>query len=126
MLDVIEHLQDPINTFDLIYENMNKGGILIIATGDFDSGLSKLMKMNWRLMTPHQHIFYFSKHSLTQSLKKIGIRIKEVSYPWKFVPLSLIFYQLARMLIIRININIKKTYGLKVNLFDALRVISIK
>ena len=64
MLDVIEHLRDPAETVRLLVEALAPRGLLVITTGDWGSLCGRLMGRHWRLMTPPQHLFFFSKSNL--------------------------------------------------------------
>ena len=75
MLDVIEHLQEPGEVLRWLYEALNRRGSLMISTGDWDSMFARLLKKHWRLMTPPQHLFYFSRRTMTGLLEKIGFRV---------------------------------------------------
>lgn len=127
MLDVIEHLTDPMATVKKLYDAMNPGGIILVVTGNHDSKLSKIMKENWRLMTPPQHTFFFSKTTLSTVIEKAGYKIKLAEAPWKIVPFGLPFYQVGSRIGFRVkfleNIN---SFGLPVNLFDTIRIIAKK
>ena len=127
MLDVIEHLTDPLATMKKLFDAMNPEGIIVIVTGDHDSMLSKIMKQNWRLMTPPQHTFFFSSKTLQNLLIKAGFKIEDSRAPWKIIPLGLPFYQVGSRIGYRIkfleNIN---SVGIPVNLFDTVRVIAKK
>ena len=127
MLDVIEHLPDPLSVLKLVNARLRPGGHLVITTGDWDSVLSRSMKSSWRLMTPPQHLFFFSRRSLAAILERAGFRVIEFARPSKLVPLSLICFQLARIL----GMKPPRYPGLSrialpVNLLDAFRVISVK
>ena len=65
MLDVIEHLTCPFEVLRMVQKNLNKGGHVVISTGDWDSVLSRIMGSSWRLMTPPQHLFFFSRATIT-------------------------------------------------------------
>ena len=61
MLDVVEHLTQPDVVMELLHGAMKPGGKLLLWTGDWESGLSRIMRRNWRLMTPPQHTFFFRR-----------------------------------------------------------------
>lgn len=129
MLDVIEHLPDPSETLESISNNITGGGIILITTGNIGSLLSKITGEYWRLMTPPQHITFFSKRTLKELLLKHGFRIIELSAPFKFVPLGLILYQLERYIKIKFPRSILRKLGrvsFPINLFDTIRVIAVK
>lgn len=57
--------------------------------------------------------------------KRLNMNVERLDYPWKIVPLSLILYQLPRVLGVQAQNMPKlgKRIGIPVNLFDAMRVI---
>lgn len=128
MLDTIEHVENPRALLQLLFDNMSEGGMLILTTGDVSSLYSKVTGKFWRLMTPPQHLSYFSVKTMTQMLKGIGFDIVRCDKPWKRVPLKLISYQiLSRLGLKKIGIIEKiPNVGLPVNLFDAMRVVARK
>jgi SAM-dependent methyltransferase len=124
LLDVIEHLPDPRETLRLLTRHLNPGGIIIITTGEFDSHVARLFGRRWRLMTPPQHLWFFSRDSLRKIASSLGLRLEHVDHPWKIVPLSLMVFQLRRMLRLPAYLRSRgMNIGLPVNLFDAVRLV---
>jgi SAM-dependent methyltransferase len=124
MLDVIEHLPDPAATLALCERHLNPGGIVVITTGDFGSIYARLAGPRWRLMTPPQHLWFLTPESLRRFGGQLGLRLLVAEHPWKIVPLSLIRFQLRRMLGMRMGGKPAVSHiGLPVNLFDAMRVV---
>lgn len=127
LLDVMEHLPDPNETFRLLAATLAPGGVVLLTTGDWNSPLARVAKSHWRLMTPPQHLFFFTPRSLKLLGARYGLTIAHISRPWKTVPLSLIFHQLHRMLGIRLSASSRAhalgRIGIPVNLFDAVRVV---
>lgn len=124
LLDVIEHLPSPRDTIALLVKHLNPDGVMVITTGDFGAPSSKLAGSRWRLMTPPQHLWFFSQMSIRRMATSLGLEVKHVDYPWKIVPLSLITFQLARMVGVRLErVAALGRLGLPVNLFDAMRVV---
>ena len=124
LLDVIEHLPDPHQTLRLLTRHLNPGGIIVITTGDFGSPFARLFGRRWRLMTPPQHLWFFSSDSLRKIASSLGLRLEHVDHPWKIVPLSLMIFQLRRMLQLRVQPpSGEANLGLPVNLFDAMRLV---
>src|SRR5262249_49965052 len=64
MLDVIEHLDRPADTLKLLASLLRPQGVLMVSTGDWGSLLARTMGPRWRLMTPPQHLFFFSRRTL--------------------------------------------------------------
>lgn len=127
MFDVIEHLPFPVETVCLLAKHLNKDGIVLIVTGDIQSPLARLFGKFWRLMTPPQHTFFFSRRTLKTLLEKAGLSIVKTDRPWKVVPVGLALYQLTARLGLKLRWLEKfNRFGLPVNLFDAVRIIGRK
>ncbi|HLK46796.1 MAG TPA: class I SAM-dependent methyltransferase [Bryobacteraceae bacterium] len=126
-LDVIEHVPDPQDTIRLITRHLNPGGLLLMTTGDWGSPLARVMGPRWRLMTPPQHLSFFTAKSMRLILESAGLRVLELSHPGKWVPLSLITYQLQRLAGFKPRLlSVPGSWGLPMNLWDAMRVIAMK
>jgi len=124
LLDVIEHLPSPRDTLALLVNHLNPGGIIVITTGDFGSLPSRVAGARWRLMTPPQHLWFFSQVSMRRMAISLGLEVEHFDHPWKIVPLSLISFQLARMAgLSPRRIPASGRVGLPVNLFDAMRLV---
>ena len=127
MLDVVEHLMDPDRAMELVHKAMKPGGKLMLTTGDWESGLSRIMGRHWRLMTPPQHTFFFSPRTMSAMLARVGFDVVECSKPWKKVPLGLTIYQLGRILGMSRPPRLSGIHlGIPINLFDAFRVVAIR
>jgi SAM-dependent methyltransferase len=122
VLDVIEHLPDPQATLRLCAERLAPGGIVVLTTGDFASLYARLAGPRWRLMTPPQHLWFFTPDSIARLADSLGLKLERLDHPWKRVPLSLVMFQLRRMLGLPARAG-KSRIGLPINLFDAMRVV---
>jgi SAM-dependent methyltransferase len=124
LLDVIEHLPSPQETLTLCARHLNPDGIIVVTTGDFASLYAKLAGAHWRLMTPPQHLWYFTRESIARLGQSLRLRLEAFGHPWKVVPMSLIMFQIGRMLGMRAaGASAASRLGLPVNLFDAMRVV---
>jgi hypothetical protein len=104
--------------------HLGPGGIIVITTGDFGSMVARLCGRYWRLMTPPQHLWFFSRESITCLAGSLGLIVERIDHPWKIVPLSLIMFQLRRMLQVSWHMQLPAAgVGLPLNLFDAMRVV---
>jgi SAM-dependent methyltransferase len=126
MLDVIEHLEDPKSALELCSEFLRPGGAMILTTPDFASTLARITGKSWRNMTPPQHLWYFTRESITRMAAAAGLEIYQISHPWKRVPISLIVQLISRytgLEIRRSTLTSLSKIGLPVNLFDAMRIV---
>ena len=124
LLDVVEHLPSPQKTLALCARYLTPGGVIVISTGDFASHYARLAGAGWRLMTPPQHLWFFTLESLERMSHSLGLRMEAYDHPWKIVPMSLITFQIRRMLGMRpVRASRTSRLGLPVNLFDAMRIV---
>lgn len=124
LLDVIEHLPDPRETLSLCARHLKPGGVIVITTGDFGSLSARVAGSQWRLMTPPQHLWFFTRDGMAGLAAPLGLEMESFDHPWKIVPLSLIAFQLRRMLGLKLTgAAAPSGIGLPANLFDAMRVV---
>jgi len=126
MFDVVEHLADPVATFRLIDRCLNEDGVVVLTTGDIESLYARISGRSWRLMTPPQHTFFFSPRTLRGIFERMNYKVEVVKRPWKFVPLSLAFYQLGSRLGFRFKPLEKLNVVVPVNLGDAFMLVARK
>ena len=124
MFDVIEHLPQPRESLALCVRYLKPGGVIVITTGDFASLAARWAGSKWRLMTPPQHLWFFTRESLRRMAATFGLTMEHFEHPAKIVPLSLIMFQLRRMIGLRGPLGaVANQVGIPVNLFDAMRVV---
>ncbi len=71
MGDVIEHVEDPLETVKLAARSLKRGGLLSIVTPDFGSAVARKFQVK-----PFEHLFYFTEETLSKTLEKGGFRIE--------------------------------------------------
>lgn len=127
LLDVIEHLPEPRAALEAAVSKLRPGGLLLITTGDFSSLCARLMGRHWRLMTPPQHLWYFTPRSIRQMGESMGLELVYIDHPFKKIPLGLVVYQFCRFLSLIPRLpSWMHRIGLPINLFDAMRVVMHK
>lgn len=108
LIDVIEHLTDPVRMIEDCRRLLKPGGLLYIVTPDIDSFSARVLRGQWWGLRP-AHIYYFSRQTLSRLIESRGFEISLVrsfgriftmgywvsrlkNYPW-FIhrPLALAF-----------------------------------
>jgi SAM-dependent methyltransferase len=72
LLDVIEHVADPIGLLRMLRQRLKPGGILHIATPNFASVARKLRGSKWKSIDRRGHLVYFDPRSIRLALKQSG------------------------------------------------------
>lgn len=126
MLDVIEHLDDLPGTFRGLRDAVRPGGLLMVTTGDWGSPTARLMGRYWRLMTPPQHLSFFTRSAIEVLLNRHGFQVLKCERPWKMVPFSLVCYQVLNRLGVRWKFSWLPNRGIPANLFDTMRVLAVR
>jgi dolichol-phosphate mannosyltransferase len=135
MLDVIEHVNDPVKDIEIANNLLDKNGLLIINTPDSGSLIASTLGKNWHLVVPPEHIFYFNKKSISEVLKKNNFEIINITNIGKTFKIDYIFLMLYKWLklspiksIIDFSKNNKviNNISIPINLRDNMFVIARK
>ncbi|HET6400112.1 MAG TPA: class I SAM-dependent methyltransferase [Candidatus Kapabacteria bacterium] len=79
MREVIEHLPHPIASLQTIHKWLRPGGVLFMATGNYDCPERKLRGADWFYFMPEGHLYYFSNRTMAKYLRKAGFRTVRVT-----------------------------------------------
>ena len=75
LFDVLEHIPAPLEILDEVKRILKDDGLLVIQCPNINSNMAKLTKQYWRWLLVPQHLFHFSRETLTALFKKAGIHI---------------------------------------------------
>lgn len=81
LFDAIEHVPKPEGTLRRVRELLAPRGLVVITTGDTDSLVCRISGKRWHLMTPPEHVTFFSRAGLTTMLERCGLSPIHVSHP---------------------------------------------
>lgn len=79
MREVIEHLPHPLESLKTIHGWLKPGGVLFMATGNYDCPERKLRGAEWFYFMPEGHLYYFSNRTMAKYLRKAGFRTVRVT-----------------------------------------------
>jgi 2-polyprenyl-3-methyl-5-hydroxy-6-metoxy-1,4-benzoquinol methylase len=74
LMDVIEHVPDPVELIAEIYRILRPNGVLLIVTPNFGSFFVRLYGLHAYGMWPDQHVVYFRCSTMTRLLRKVGFK----------------------------------------------------
>src|SRR3569623_1329215 len=77
LMDVLEHLPDPLATMRRWLELLRPDGLLLIQTPKFTEGLSYQSLIDNKdrfleMLIPKEHIYLFSERSITEFIRRLG------------------------------------------------------
>ncbi len=120
MIDLIEHVANPMSLVEKAKKVLKPGGLLVVVTPDIDSFAARIMGRWWWHLRP-PHLCFFSRRSLNYLASKVGFRILKMRhYVWNFS----LHYLITRFQIGRryLNFEIFRKIKLKLPLMDSLEV----
>ena len=77
MLDLIEHLVDPIHELEIARNFLKHDGVLAIGTMNVNSWPVKLLRGHWPWYMK-MHIYYFSPETIEKLLQKTGFKVIKI------------------------------------------------
>lgn len=76
LLDVLEHLQDPLEELKKYKGVMKPGGLLVLSTLNASSPVARILGKRWEdLRRTKTHLYIFSKETVASLLKKAGFKV---------------------------------------------------
>ncbi len=72
MREVIEHLPHPKESLETVHRWLKPGGVLFMATGNYDCPERKLRGADWFYFMPEGHLYYFSNKTMRNYLGAVG------------------------------------------------------
>jgi 2-polyprenyl-3-methyl-5-hydroxy-6-metoxy-1,4-benzoquinol methylase len=91
MLDVLEHLNDPLDALRRLRGIIDDGGLLVLSTVNLDGLHARTVGGDWPWFI-RSHLHYFSERTLTAMLRRAGFRVVE----WQIAPRSFHLSYIAR------------------------------
>ena len=89
MIDLIEHVRDPISTLKKAYDLLLPDGKLLIVTPNTNS-LSRLLMGKYWANYKLEHLYYFNQNNLVNLLERLGYKTDVITKPRKTLNLQYI------------------------------------
>ena len=85
MWDVLEHVTDPMAELGEIARILRTGGVLSIITPDAGSLVARILGDRWEeYRRVREHVYFFSRRTLSRMLNEVGFEILKVESAGKF------------------------------------------
>jgi SAM-dependent methyltransferase len=74
MFDTIEHLFEPLAVLQAVARALTPDGVLVVSTPNFDAASRFILGQPWAVLSPLEHVYYFTEDSLRRILVAAGFR----------------------------------------------------
>lgn len=133
MWDVVEHFRDPERAFFVLSRIVPSTGLIMFATPQSDCFFARLLGKYWTLLAPPQHLHYFSRQSIEDTLEKHGFEIVSVEWRGKTFDAGYIIHFIMGWLRIRwiwldrmAHWHVMQRIVFRINLHDMMIVLARK
>jgi len=107
ILNFFEHMPDPNSALEAMYNNLSEGGIGLIEVPNFDM----ILQNNLFSEFIGDHLFYFTKETLSSTLERNGFEVIECSEIWYDYIISVVVRKRKKIDISRFNKHRTKLTG---------------
>jgi SAM-dependent methyltransferase len=100
LVDVIEHVSDPVDLLRSCADSLSEEGLLVVVTPDARSLAARMLRRRWwhfRLA----HVGYFDRHTLRMAGENAGLAIERYFRAKWFFPISYLAERLEQYLPLR-------------------------
>ena len=80
MFDVLEHLSDPVNYFNMLSTKVKNRGVAVMYTPNIHSFSFYFQKYKQNLLLPYEHICFYNEKSLSWLAEKCGFKVCSIEY----------------------------------------------
>lgn len=95
LMDVVEHFIDPIQSLAHIKNLVKPGGLLVLTTMDCDGVVSKVLGTRVEdFRRVREHVFFFTRRSITDLLKKQGFEVISIKSHGHYFRLGFLAHRL--------------------------------
>ncbi|MBN9221601.1 MAG: class I SAM-dependent methyltransferase [Mesorhizobium sp.] len=122
LIDVIEHVSDPVGLLRTIRDVMAPDGKLIMVTPDVKSVMARLMGRNWWHFRA-AHIGYFDRTTLEKACRAAGLRPIHVSRPCWYFNADYLWDRVMAYLPVRLRLKAPRMLArltVPLNLYDSI------
>lgn len=97
MLDVIEHIPDPSSFLADVRRRLRPDGRLLIMTPNLGSLLARLSGQRWVSFKIPEHLYYFTRDSITRLLRANGFKVIYLRGTGQYVTVEFFLDRLQRI-----------------------------
>jgi SAM-dependent methyltransferase len=76
--NTIEHVSDPRETIGQVARVAAPNALVVLTTGDVTGPRARRDLSNWDLMSPPEHLYFFSPKTITRLLEDAGLEVRRI------------------------------------------------
>ncbi len=125
VIDVIEHVPDPVGMLRDVKAAMKDDGIGVISTPDVESFVARILGKRWWHFRV-AHIGYFSKKTFKRAFDEAGLELLSMSSPPWYFPIDYWAYRIVGYLPEKLRFRLPKIFEkiiVRLNFFDSFLVV---
>jgi len=97
MLDLIEHVVDPLAFLEQVRERLRPGGRVFLMTPNIRSLLARVAGRRWVSFKIPEHLYYYSPRSMRALLERSGFEVLSVRGAGQYVTVAFLLSRLERL-----------------------------
>ena len=97
MLDLLEHVTDPLPFLREVRTHLRPGGLLFVMTPNIRSLLARVSGARWVSFKIPEHVFYYSPRSIRILLERAGFEFVTIAATGQYVRLDFLVDRLRRI-----------------------------
>jgi SAM-dependent methyltransferase len=117
LVDVVEHVADPVALCHAAAESLAEGGLMVVVTPDVSSVAARLLGRSWWHFRV-AHVGYFSPRSFDRAAARAGLRIVGSERARWYFPVKYLLERTARYLPLKPAIEHLAAFGPTATLMD--------
>ena len=81
LLDVLEHLTNPLACLCCLRAHLEPGGLLVVEMPEWESAQAKREGLAWRHVLPKQHVCLYSEMAARELFTRAGLAVEAITRP---------------------------------------------
>jgi 2-polyprenyl-3-methyl-5-hydroxy-6-metoxy-1,4-benzoquinol methylase len=103
LINVIEHLSNPVLTLAQIYRLLKPSGIVFIHAPNYGGLPAKLFGARWHQIEPLGHLYYYNRRTLVATIRQAGYNLAGYFYLKSYSPIKSTIQYLLEILQIHLD-----------------------
>lgn len=127
MMDVLEHLSDPVAEVKAIARVIKPSGVFMLDAWDIGSATAKFLGKSWPIMAPPDHLFFFDRTTVARLLGLAGFEVVEIFRMGRHMSVASLATKIPNGFPLKkaaLGLTTKMSYPVPVNLHDNMIVIA--